>query len=74
MWGESEEGVTVLRRGGGGTTPRVRAAKSSEFGEGKLNEEIKKGKRREGEKKKRKQTTDYEEAVCWPSAAVQGTA
>ena len=30
---ESEEGVTVLRQG---ATPRVRAAKSSEFGEGKL--------------------------------------
>ena len=30
---ESEEGVTVLRQG---AAPRVRAAKSSEFGEGKL--------------------------------------
>ena len=34
------------------------------------NEEIKKGKRREGEKKKRKQGTDFEEAVCCPSAVV----
>ena len=33
---ESEEGVTVLRQGGGGEAPRVKAAKSSEFGEGKL--------------------------------------
>ena len=30
---EFEEGVTVLRQG---AAPRVRAAKSSEFGEGKL--------------------------------------
>ena len=30
---ESKESVTVLRQG---TAPRVRAAKSSEFGEGKL--------------------------------------
>ena len=29
----SEEGVTVLRKG---EAPRVKAAKSSEFGEGKL--------------------------------------
>ena len=36
MLEESEEGVTVIRRGGGGAAPRVRAAKSSEFGEGKL--------------------------------------
>ena len=34
MQEESEEGVTVLQQGG--TAPRVRAAKSSEFGEGKL--------------------------------------
>ena len=34
MSGESEEVVTVLRQGG--AVPRVRAAKSSEFGEGKL--------------------------------------
>ena len=31
---ESDEGVTVIRQGG--AAPRVRAAKSSEFGEGKL--------------------------------------
>ena len=31
---ESEEGVTVLRQSG--TAPRLRAVKSSEFGEGKL--------------------------------------
>ena len=30
---ESEEGVTVLQQG---EAPRVRAAKSSEFGKGKL--------------------------------------
>ena len=30
---ESEEGVTVLRQGG---APRIRASKSSEFGEEKL--------------------------------------
>ena len=30
---ESEEGVTMLRQG---AAPRVRAAQSSEFGEGKL--------------------------------------
>ena len=34
---ESEEEVTVLRMGTRqGTAPRVRAAKGSEFGEGKL--------------------------------------
>ena len=33
MSDESEEGVTVMRQG---EAPRVRAAKSSEFGEGKL--------------------------------------
>ena len=38
----------------------------------KQNEETKKGKRRSGEKKKRKQATDFEEAVCCPSAVVQG--
>ena len=38
------------------------------------NEEAKTGKRRAGEKKKRKQATDYEEAVCCPSAVVQGAA
>ena len=31
---ESKEGVTVLRQGG--EAPRVKATKSSEFGEGKL--------------------------------------
>ena len=31
----SEEGVAVLRQGGG-VAPRVKAAKSSEFREGKL--------------------------------------
>ena len=31
---ESEDGVTVIRQGG--ATPRVRAAKSSEFGGGKV--------------------------------------
>ena len=30
---ESDEGVTVIRQG---AAPRVRGAKSSEFGEGKL--------------------------------------
>ena len=38
------------------------------------NEETKKGKRRAGEKKKRKQATDFKEAVCYPSAVVQGAA
>ena len=38
------------------------------------NEETKKGKRRVGEKKKRKQATDFKEAVCRPSAVVQGAA
>ena len=35
------------------------------------NEEMKKGMR---EKKKRKQATDFGEAVCCPSAVVQGAA
>ena len=34
------------------------------------NEETKKGKRGAGEKKKRKQATDFKEAVCCPSAVV----
>ena len=34
------------------------------------NEETKKGKRRPGEK--RKQATNFKEAVCYPSAVVQG--
>ena len=38
------------------------------------NEETKTGKRRAGEKNKRKQVTDFEEAVCCPSAVVPGAA
>ena len=38
------------------------------------NEETKTGKSRAGEKKKRKQATDFKEAVCCPSAVVQGAA
>ena len=38
------------------------------------NKETKKGKRRAGEKKKRKQATNFEEVVCWPTAVVQGAA
>ena len=34
--------------------------------------ETKEGKRRIGEEKKRKQATDFEEAVCSPTAVVQG--
>ena len=37
----------------------------------KKNEETKEGKRRTGEKKKRKQATNFKEAVCCPSAVVQ---
>ena len=36
------------------------------------NEETKKGKRGAGEKKKRKQATDFKEALSCPSAVVQG--
>ena len=36
------------------------------------NEETKKGKRGTGERKMRKQATDFKEAVCCPSAVVQG--
>ena len=36
--------------------------------------ETKKGKRRTGEEKKIKLATDYEEAVCCPTAVVQGAA
>ena len=36
------------------------------------NKETKTGKRRAGEKRKRKQATDFKEAVCYPSAVVQG--
>ena len=35
------------------------------------NEKTKKGKRGSGEKKKRKQATDFKEAVCCPCAVVQ---
>ena len=35
---------------------------------------MKMGKRRAGEKRKRKEVTDFKEAVCCPSAVVQGTA
>ena len=35
------------------------------------NEETNKGKKRAGEKKKRKQASDFEEAVSCPSAVVQ---
>ena len=38
------------------------------------NEETKKGKRRTGEERKRKQATDFKEAVCCPSAVGQGAA
>ena len=38
------------------------------------NEETKKGKTGAGEKKKRKQATDFKEAVCCPSVVVQGEA
>ena len=38
------------------------------------NEEMKKGKNGAGEKKKRKQATDFKEAVCCPSAVVLGAA
>ena len=38
------------------------------------NEETKKGKRGAAEKKKRKQATDFKEAVCCPFAVVQGAA
>ena len=37
-------------------------------------EETKKGKRGEGEKKKRKQAADFKKAVCCPSAVVYGAA
>ena len=37
-------------------------------------EKTKKVKRGAGEKKKRKQATDFEKAVCCPSAVVQGAA
>ena len=37
------------------------------------NEKTKKGKRGAGEEEKRKQGTDFKEAVCCPSAVVQGS-
>ena len=40
--------------------------------EKKMNEEMKTSKRRAGEK--RKQATDFEEAVCYPSAVIQRAA
>ena len=42
--------------------------------ENEKNEKMKKGKRKAGEEKKRKQATDFEEAVCYPTAVVQGPA
>ena len=38
------------------------------------NEDTKKGKRMAGEEKKRKQATDFEEAVGYSTAVVQGAA
>ena len=38
------------------------------------NEEMKKGKSRAGERKKRKQAADFVDAVCCLSAVVQGAA
>ena len=38
------------------------------------NKETKTGKRRAGEKRKRKQVIYFEEAVCCPTAVVQGAA
>ena len=40
--------------------------------EKKENKETKTGKRGAGEKRTRKQATDFKEAVCCPSAVVQG--
>ena len=42
--------------------------------EEKKNKETKKGKSKAGEKKKREQATDFKDAVCCPSAVVQGAA
>ena len=42
--------------------------------EKKKKKETKTGKKGTGEKRKRKQATDFEEAVCCSSAVVQGTA
>ena len=38
------------------------------------NKETKTGERRAGEKRKKKQATDFKEAVCCPFAVVQGAA
>ena len=38
------------------------------------NEKTKKGKRKAGETRRRKQGTNFKEAVCCPSAVVQGAA
>ena len=38
------------------------------------NKETKTGKRRPGEKRKRKQATNFKEAVCCSSAVIQGAA
>ena len=40
----------------------------------KKNKETKMGKTRAGEKRKRKQAADFEEAVWCPSAVIQGAA
>ena len=44
------------------------------YQEKEKNEEMKKGKRGGGEKTKRKKAIDIKEAVCCPSAVVQGAA
>ena len=44
------------------------------YQEKEKNKETKTGKRRAGEERKRKQATDFEEAVCCPTAVVQGAA
>ena len=44
------------------------------YQEREKNKETKKCKKRAGEKKKRKQATDFKEAVSCPSAVVQGAA
>ena len=51
----------------------VTAHQEKKENEKKENEETKKGKRWTGEKKKRKQATDFKEDVCCPSV-VQGAA
>ena len=42
--------------------------------EKKKNNETKMGKKKAGEKRKRKQATDFKETLCCPSAVVQGAA